>query len=50
MTHASSNRNKRAVLYARVSTDDQADKGYSLPSQLDACRKYAERLGYLVVA
>ena len=41
---------KRAVLYARVSTDEQADKGYSLPSQLDACRKYAERLGYVVVA
>jgi predicted site-specific integrase-resolvase len=32
---------KRAVLYARVSTDDQSDKGYSLPSQLEAMRKYA---------
>ena len=32
---------KRAVLYARVSTDDQADKGYSLPSQFEAMRKYA---------
>ncbi len=41
---------KRAVLYARVSTDDQADKGYSLPSQLDLCRKYGERLGHTVVA
>jgi len=41
---------KRAVVYARVSTDDQADKGYSLPSQLDACRSYAEQLGYEVVA
>ena len=41
---------KRAVLYARVSTDEQADKGYSLPSQLELCRKYAERLGYSVVA
>jgi site-specific DNA recombinase len=40
---------KRAVLYARVSTDDQADRGYSLPSQLDLCRKYAERLGYTVI-
>ena len=40
---------KRAVLYARVSTDEQADKGYSLPSQLDLCRKYAERLGFGVV-
>ena len=40
---------KRAVVYARVSTDEQAEKGYSLPSQLDLCRKYAERLGYRVV-
>jgi site-specific DNA recombinase len=41
---------RKAVLYARVSTDDQADRGYSLPSQIDLCRKYAERLGYPVVA
>ena len=41
---------KRAVSYARVSTDDQADKGYSLPSQLELCRKYAERLGFEIVA
>lgn len=40
---------KRAVLYARVSTDDQADKGYSLPSQLDAMRKYAAQQGFEVV-
>jgi site-specific DNA recombinase len=31
---------KRAVVYARVSTDEQG-KGYSLPTQLDACRQYA---------
>ena len=37
---------KRAVLYARVSSDEQADKGYSLPSQLELCRKYAERQGF----
>ncbi len=41
---------KRAALYTRVSTADQSDKGYSLPSQLDLCRKYAERLGYTVTA
>ena len=41
---------KRAVLYARVSTDDQADKGYSLPSQFDAMRKYAEHQGFEIVA
>lgn len=41
---------KKAVLYARVSTDDQADKGYSLPSQLEFCRKCAEGLGFEVIA
>jgi site-specific DNA recombinase len=41
---------KRAALYGRVSTDEQADKGYSLPSQLDACEKYAEQHGLVVVA
>lgn len=41
---------KRAVLYARVSTDEQADKGYSLPSQLDAMRKYAAQQSFEVVA
>ena len=40
---------KRAILYARVSTDDQAEKGYSLPSQLDAMRKYAAQQGFEVV-
>ncbi len=41
---------KRAILYARVSSEEQADKGYSLPTQLDACRRYAERLGISVAA
>lgn len=40
----------KAVLYARVSTDDQADKGYSIPSQLEAERQYAAREGMEVVA
>lgn len=40
---------KKAAVYARVSTDDQADKGYSLPSQLDGCRQYIEQLGYSIV-
>lgn len=35
--------NKRAVIYARVSTDDQAEHGYSLQSQVEACRDYAAR-------
>ena len=37
---------KRAVLYARVSTTDQKDAGYSLPSQFEAMRKYAAREGF----
>ncbi|CAG0934900.1 hypothetical protein TFLX_03722 [Thermoflexales bacterium] len=40
---------KTCILYCRVSTDEQADSGYSLPSQMEVCRKYAEGLGYTVV-
>ena len=50
MTQISGNGHKRAVLYARVSTDDQKDKGYSLPSQFDAMRKYAAHEGFEIVA
>jgi len=32
-------------IYVRVSTDAQAEKGYSLQTQLAACRKKAEELG-----
>jgi site-specific DNA recombinase len=39
----------RAILYARVSTDDQAEKGYSLPTQLEAMRNYAQDNGMKVV-
>ncbi len=31
-----------AVIYVRVSSDKQAEEGYSLPSQEKACRAYAE--------
>lgn len=41
---------KRAILYARVSTDDQADKGYSLPSQFEAMRKYAAQQDFEIAA
>ncbi len=34
---------KRAILYARVSTDEQARSGYSLAQQLEALRTHAER-------
>ncbi len=41
---------KRVVTYARVSTEDQAEHGYSLPSQMEECRQYAEDRGWSVVA
>jgi site-specific DNA recombinase len=37
---------KRAILYARVSTDEQARSGYSLAQQIEALRAYATREGY----
>ncbi|HVF02011.1 MAG TPA: recombinase family protein, partial [Rubrobacteraceae bacterium] len=40
---------KRAVLYARVSTDEQARSGYSLAQQMEALRAYAARERYEVV-
>ena len=39
---------KRAVIYARVSTDEQAEKGYSLPHQINECRRYAQNHGFAV--
>ena len=40
---------RRAILYARVSTDEQARSGYSLPQQLEALRAYAAPEGYEVL-
>jgi site-specific DNA recombinase len=40
---------KRAVLYARVSTDEQARSGYSLAQQLEALREYVARQGYEIL-
>src|SRR5215217_8234363 len=40
---------KRAILYARVSTDEQARSGYSLAQQIEALRQYANREGYEVL-
>jgi len=42
--------NKRAIIYIRVSTDEQAEHGFSLQSQLDACHKYALDRNYKIVA
>ena len=40
---------ERAILYARVSTDEQARSGYSLAQQLEALGEYAAREGYRVL-
>jgi site-specific DNA recombinase len=38
-----------AVIYSRVSTEEQG-RGYSLPTQVESCRKYAIEKGYKVIA
>ena len=43
------NGHKRAVIYCRVSTDEQARSGTSLDTQRDACLKYAESHGLKIV-
>jgi site-specific DNA recombinase len=42
--------NKQAAIYARVSTDDQAEHGYSLPTQIEACQQFAWQRGFDVAA
>ncbi len=36
------------LVYCRVSTEEQADKGYSLDAQEKLCREFAERSSYRV--
>ena len=49
MSSTNGHRPQRAILYARVSTDEQARSGYSLAQQLEALREYAAREGYEVI-
>jgi site-specific DNA recombinase len=37
------------IIYARVSTDEQARSGYSLAQQLEALRAHCEREGYKIL-
>jgi site-specific DNA recombinase len=46
MSSANGHGPKRAILYARVSTDEQARSGYSLAQQIEALRAYATRESY----
>jgi DNA invertase Pin-like site-specific DNA recombinase len=46
---AKPNNNNTAVIYRRVSTTKQAQEGWSLPAQLEACQEYAARAGLHVV-
>ena len=41
--------NRSAAIYSRLSTDDQAERGYSLPSQIEACQRFASQKGFDVV-
>jgi site-specific DNA recombinase len=49
MPNTNGHGSKRAILYARVSTDEQARSGYSLAQQIEALRAYAARQGYQVL-
>jgi site-specific DNA recombinase len=40
---------KKAVIYTRVSTEEQAKHDLSLPFQKDKCNEYAKKNGYTVV-
>ena len=41
---------KKAILYVRVSTDEQADKGYSLRDQEERLKQYCNQKQIEVVA
>jgi site-specific DNA recombinase len=49
MTDINGHGPRRAVLYARVSTDEQARSGYSLAQQIEALRDYAGSEGYEIL-
>jgi|SRR3954466_504219 site-specific DNA recombinase len=40
---------KKAILYARISADEQAKSGYSLGQQMTCLREYAATEGYEVL-
>ena len=40
---------QKALIYCRVSTEEQAERGYSLDAQEKYCRNFAENNGYKVI-
>lgn len=44
----SNNEQKRVALYARVSTVEQAEEGYSIDEQINVLREWCEREGYTI--
>ena len=42
------NRIMKAIIYCRVSSQDQVNQGNSLPAQENICKEYAQRNGYKV--
>ena len=48
MNQLNTQTNKKAVIYVRVSTTEQADEGNSLVTQEKACREYAIKTGLVV--
>jgi site-specific DNA recombinase len=40
---------KKAILYARVSTEEQVRSGYSLAQQIEALRQYVSWEGYEIL-
>lgn len=39
---------RRVAIYIRVSTNEQATEGYSIPEQKERCAKYCDAMGYTV--
>jgi len=40
---------KKSLIYCRVSTEEQAERGYSLDAQENLCRDFAQKNGYQIV-
>ncbi len=49
MNKETTSKNLRCCIYARVSTDEQAEKDLSIPFQLERCRYHAQGKGWEVV-